>query len=77
MSQDQKQAGNFRSVHGAPTALLAVGDYIFHQFQQVRGVDALRRAGDCTLEELGVTARHREQGFDQIGMLQFRLHELL
>ena len=50
-------------------ALLAVGDYIFHQFQQVRGVDALRRAGDRTLEQLGVTARHREQGFDQIGML--------
>jgi hypothetical protein len=30
----------------------------------MRGVNALRRAGDGTLEELGVTARHREQGFD-------------
>jgi hypothetical protein len=43
----------------------------------MRGVNPLRRAGDRTLKELGVTARHREQGFDQIRMLQFRLHELL
>jgi hypothetical protein len=43
----------------------------------MRGVDSLRRAGDRTLKELAVTARHREQGFDQIRMLQFRLHELL
>jgi hypothetical protein len=43
----------------------------------MRGVKALRRAGDRTLKEPGVTARHCEQGFDQFGMLQFRLHELL
>ena len=64
-------------MHGAPTALLAVGDYIFHQFEKMRWVNALRGAGDRTLEETSVTARHREQGFDQVGMLQFRLHKLL
>jgi hypothetical protein len=64
-------------MHRAAAALLAICDYIFHQFKKMRGVNALRRAGDRTLEEPGVTARHREQGFDQVRMLQFRLHELL
>jgi hypothetical protein len=30
----------------------------------MRGVNSLRRARDRALKELGVTARHREQGFD-------------
>ena len=64
-------------MHRAATALLAIGDYIFHQFEQMRGVDALRGANDRTFNQLGVTTRHCEQGFDQVRMLQFRLHELL
>jgi hypothetical protein len=64
-------------MHGAATALLAMGDYIFHQFKQMRGVNSLRRARDRALEESGVTTRHCEQGFDQVRVLQFRLHKLL
>ncbi len=64
-------------MHRAATALLAICDYILHQFEQMRGVNSLCGANDRTLKELGITARHREQSFYQVRMLQFRLHELL
>lgn len=64
-------------MHRAAAALLTMCDYIFHQFKKMRRVNALRGAGDRTLEETSVTTRHREQGLDQVGMLQFRLHKLL
>jgi hypothetical protein len=64
-------------MHSAATALLAIGDYIFDQLQQMCGINALSRTGDRTLKEPGVTSSHREQSFDQVRMLQFRLHDLL